>query len=349
MKREGTLMSIWQSDMIENPEPIAATNAFDFKIEGSGLIALTVALLLQQQGKNCLLLQDTINTAQFPLDYLSTMQENGYAAFSASAGTEKTTALADSAREAIDLAEQWITEHNIECGFVYEPGFLYTNVKENTAALTAEQLAAEKTGLVVTPVHSIPVPLPFENACRFEFQARLDPVQFYNGLLAAFRKAGGAVAVSTDNATTTATISITQDDINTTQKNSCHIAFTLASGTYPYGIAESSDGMFSFQSAKKDGQEYVIATVLHAGHETAGLEQLETMAGKHFQVADIRYKWSVPYAASGEPFSVKNNGANNFTVANAGRNSFTNSIIAGLVIANNITGTNGANAALFLR
>jgi glycine/D-amino acid oxidase-like deaminating enzyme len=337
MKRDGKRMSIWQSDLEHQSTPIDATAQFDFKIKGSGLTALTTALLLQQQGKKCLLVTDT-GASHFPLAYLSTMQENGYTRLAADAA--KSTLLADSARAALDLAESWVTEHSIDCGFVYEPGFLYS--KNNNTALAEEQAAAEKSGLVITSVQSIPVPVPFEAACRFEFQARLHPVQFYNGLLSAFTKAGGAVTDQDDRA---AGINITTDA--TADLYSCNMAFTLSEGTYPYGIAESRDEHFAFQATKIDGQDFVIATCYGAASEAEGFKHLEDFVSAHFKVQETGYKWSVPYAAvPQELFSVKNTG-NDFSVSGLGSNAFTNSIIAGQLIADKISGRQNPAAVLF--
>ncbi|PZF73780.1 NAD(P)/FAD-dependent oxidoreductase [Taibaiella soli] len=344
MRRDGSQSSVWQP-CINDFAPSANESGYEVKISGNGVIALATALSLQQQGKNCVLVTD--RETQLPATaYLTTILPNGY--------QNKTNAalIADGMRAAIDLAEEWIISSEMECDLVYEPGYLFSAQADND--IQTEKFAAEEAGLVTTMVKSIPVPISFAKACRFEYQARLNPSAFCSGLAKAFMEAGGTIVdcnvVNYKDIPAEDSVVL---DTEQTNRNSYHLAFTLASGIYPYGVAQCGDNEFySFQLAVKDGKEYVLASLLDVPQETdavSAFEKLEQVIRASFNIASLDFHWINKYYYNGDPligtFGIHNNDIR-YLHASAGSSGFTTALLAAQVIADTVLGKENPFAAL---
>jgi len=345
MRRDGSQSSVWQP-CINNSMPLADRSGYEVKISGNGVTALAAAALLQQQGKKCVLVTDQ-ETQLPPTAYLTTILPEGYRKHS------KSALIADGMRTAIDLAEEWIISSEMECDLVYEPGYLFSAQTSND--VPDEKLAAETAGLVTTMVKSIPVPVPFTKACRFEYQARFNPAVFCMGLTKVFTEAGGVLVDrnTADEAAIVAQHTVVLDDAATANKrNSYHLAFTLASGIYPYGIAQCHDnGSYSFQRVMKDGKEYVLASLLDVSRETdttIAFDQLEQVIRASFNVATIDFQWMNTYCHNCEtsPLQLLDHEIR-YQHAEAGSTYFTMALLAAQVIADLVSDKENCFTPLF--
>lgn len=342
MRRDGSQSSIWQP-CINDFTPPANESGYQVKILGNGMIALATALLLQQEGKKCVLVTDR-ETQLPPTASLTTML--GYN------NHPDATLMADGMRAAIDLAEEWIISNEMDCELVYEPGYLFSALANNN--ILAEKSAAEEAGLVTTMVKSIPVPMPFKDVCRFGYQARINPAAFCSGLSKAFSEAGGVIvdAHSVSEKNIVAEDVIILNDTEGNRKNSYHLVFTLASGIYPYGIAQCNDeDSYSFQLAVKNGKDYVLASLLDVGQETEAalaFGQLEETVRANFNVAAIDFQWvnSYRHADALPALSIRRNEIR-YQHANAGNTYFTTALLAAQVIADTVSGKENSFASLF--
>lgn len=345
MRRDGSQSSLWQP-CINNSMPSADRSGYDVKISGDDVTALAAAVLLQQRGKKCVLITGP-ETQLPPTAYLTTILPEGYR------NHPEQALIADGMRAAIDLAEKWMIASEMECDFVYEPGYLFSTETNND--ILDEKLAAEAAGLVTTMVKSIPVPMHFTKACRFEYQARLNPVACCMVLAKAFTDAGGVVIDrnTIDEATIAAQHSVALNDTAAVDKrNSYHLAFTLASGVYPYGIAQCNDnGSYSFHLASKDGKEYVLASLLDVSLETdaaVAFDQLEQTIRTSFDVAAIDFQWMNTYSYSciAGPLVILGDEIR-YQHAGAGSTQFTTALLAAQVIADLVAAKENCFTTLF--
>src|SRR5215207_889486 len=108
MNRDGACTSIWQTTEAGNyHSTIPAGNiVYDVLIVGAGLTGVTTALLLQQAGKNCLLV-DAANagfgTTGGTTAHLNTFYDTPYHTIIKDFGEENARLIAQGARSAIGL------------------------------------------------------------------------------------------------------------------------------------------------------------------------------------------------------------------------------------------------------
>lgn len=339
MKRDGATKSIWQEG-IENYQPVNNWNkveVYDVLIVGGGITGLTTALLLQDQGKKCILAEAYnigFGTTGGTTAHLNTVLDNSYDYIESDFGEDGAKLVASATREAIDLVEGLTTKYNIDADFSYEPGYLLAVTDEESKHLEKIVAATTRAGVVTNWTDNIPITLPFKKACRFEFQARIHATRYITGLAKAFEAAGGillqqCIVNSVENeqhfqADTSLGVIKADKVVYATHIppgiNILHFrcapyrsyvqAFTLKDNNYPTGlIYDMKDPYNYFRTQTINGKEYIIAGGYDhkTGHEK-NTDQLfreqEAYLRNHFDIDSIDYKWSSQYftTADGLPY-----------------------------------------------
>src|SRR3989337_2333899 len=122
IKRDGTCTSLWQDSVL----PYLPVNApdqyavYDVIIAGGGITGISTALLLQQAGKKCILLEANnlcFGTTGGTTAHLNTLLDTPYSTISKNFSKETAKLVAQSVKEAIDLVHQNIDTYRIDCGF----------------------------------------------------------------------------------------------------------------------------------------------------------------------------------------------------------------------------------------
>jgi len=322
MKSDRKLTSLWQ-DTAEAKKTTRKHNTEmqgDVIIIGNGITAFTTALILQQEGKKCIVVSavDIINTTP-ETACLNTIPEV-YTMYNTDMDATKARNIAKSKREAIDLVEGLVNKYNIDCDLTYQTGYQFARTDENVLMLKKTDELFKESGVVSKITDVIPVPLPFKKAYRFDFQAKLHPVKYLQGLSTALEGEGGIVltncimtAVKHDNntvvasttcGTVTAGILIYADDtINEIATaalplipNCCYnAAFTLKNGPYPDGITyDMSSPSHTFSTYNIDGQQYIVATGFEYNEDDDfkdAFASLEHLLRKYFDVDQITHRW----------------------------------------------------------
>lgn len=385
MKRDGAQNSIWQHN-IPDHQPVNNWNSeevYDVLIVGGGITGLTTATLLQSQGKKCILAEAYnigFGTTGGTTAHLNTMLDSSYDQIEKNFGEENAKLVASASREAIDLVEGMVTKYGIDCDFSYQPGYLFAETDDEEKELDKIKEASIRAGVVVSCSDSIPVPLPFKTACRFDMQAQIHSTLYISGLAKAFEKEGGVLL---QHCMVTSVENGQHFTANTTLGNikahkivyATHIppginllhfrcapyrsyacAFTLKSGNYPSGlIYDLKDPYHYFRTHIIDGKTYIIAGGFDhkTGHEEnteQKFRELEAYLRNHFDIDSIDYKWSSQYfiPADGLPYIGLLPGHENiYTGTGYGGNGMTLGTLAAKMICELVTTGESKYAHLF--
>ena len=155
MKRDGAKISVWQEN-IPDYQPVNNWNkdeVFDVLIVGGGITGLTTALLLQSQGKKCILAEARnigFGTSGGTTAHLNTVVEASYRQVEKDFGEADSKLFASATREAIDLVEGLVTKYGIDCDFSYQPGYVIAENDEQAKDLDEISDAATRAGVMVS-------------------------------------------------------------------------------------------------------------------------------------------------------------------------------------------------------
>lgn len=330
MKRDGEQKSIWQ-DTVNEYKPANDWNKdeiYDLLVVGGGITGLTTALLLQSEGKKCILAEAQnigFGTTGGTTAHLNTIPDTSYDRLEKNFNNETTKLVAASMREAIDLIEGLIIKYNIDCDFAYKTAYLFAEDETEVEQLINIEKATQRAGVVCSNGASIPLPLTSVKAIRVEMQAQLHATRYLQGLAKAYEAEGGVLVqqcrvISQKHeghylAETSQGVIKARKIVYATHIppgiNILHFrcapyrsyaaAITLKSGNYPDAMVyDIKDPYHYFRTQHIGGKPYLIAGGFdHKTGENDNTEQvfreLEAYLRKHFDVASIDYKWSSQY------------------------------------------------------
>ncbi|MGN6566446.1 MAG: NAD(P)/FAD-dependent oxidoreductase, partial [Flavipsychrobacter sp.] len=339
MKRDGIKESIWQPD-IEVYTPVNGwekNKVYDVLIVGGGITGLTTALLLQKEGKKCILAEAHnlgFGTTGGSSAHLNTILDSTYAEIEKNFDADSAKQVASDTREAMDLIEGLINTHQIDCDFAYKTAYLLANTEKEDKELDKIREASENAGIVVNEAANVPLPLPHTKALRFEFQAQFHPVKYIYGLAHAFEEAGGIILQGCyvndveHSQHFTANTSLGNIDcelvvyathippglsimhLRCAPYRSYVAAFRLKTGMYPDALAyDLQDPYHYFRSHKIGDQDYLIVGGFdhktgHNDNTEYIFTELEAYVGQYYDVESASYKWSSQYyvPADGLPY-----------------------------------------------
>src|SRR5688572_15370213 len=199
--RDGSQISLWQDSMNEyrstgNVSNNVIPGRYDVAIAGGGITGVTLALLLQQAGKKCILLEAHsigFGTTGGTTAHLNTLLDTPYTTIAKNFSEENARLVATAASEAINLIRENIKTYNIDCGFEEADAFLFAQNEKQDKELADIIEATSSAGLDVDYSDDIPVNIPFTKAMRAKGQAKFNPVQYVYGIAEAFENAGGII------------------------------------------------------------------------------------------------------------------------------------------------------------
>lgn len=331
MKRDGNLISIWQ-DTVEDFKPTNSWDkdqTYDILIVGGGITGLTTALLLQSEGKKCILAEAYnigFGTTGGTTAHLNTILDTPYNIIAKNFGEETTRLVAGASREAIDLIEGLINKYEIECDFSYQPAYLYAENDKEVEELDKIEKAAVKAGVATSCSDSLPIPFSFKKICRFDMQAQMHATKYIHGIAKAFEKEGGIILQQciVDKVNSSNDVIVAETALGSIKAHravyATHIppginllhfrcapyrsyamAFTLKSGMYPTGLVyDMKDPYNYFRSHNIGGTDYVIAGGFdhktgHKKNTDECFRELQAYVSKQFDIQEVAYKWSSQY------------------------------------------------------
>lgn len=378
-------MSLWQ----ESVSPYTASNqpgkeAYDVIIVGGGITGISTALLLQEAGKKCMVLEAAnlcFGTTGGTTAHLNTLLDTPYTTISKNFGKEHARAVATAAADAIALIRSNIARYNIDCEFEWATAFLFAQDEQQVKELEEIVDASADAGLEMKYTDGIPVPVPFTKAVQVNGQAKFHPLRYVYGLAAAFEKAGGVIVqdcrVTGAERNETLEVETTRGTFRGTDLvyathippgvNLLHLrcapyrsyamAVTLQDGDYPENLAyDMYDPYHYYRTQRVDGKDYLI--VGGEDHKTAHEENtgrcflnLENHVRKHFAVEEIVHQWSSQYfePADGLPYigHLPGHPDNIYVATGYGGNGMTYSSVAALTLKEMLLGEEAHYADLF--
>ncbi len=328
MQRDGRNESIWQAFMppyLPTNERHGATE-FDVVIAGGGITGLTTALLLQTQGKKCLLAEaKTIGfgTTSGTTAHLNTLLESPYYQIEKDFGFNAASLLADFARNCISLIEKNVIQHDIDCDFKRQQAYLFAENDEQEKELEKIVSSFQKVGMSAAYTKDLPIPLAHTKAALFSHQGSIHATKYIYGLAKAFEQAGGIilhdcrVLNSSDQegkkiVETTAGNFVCRSVVYAThiplQINLLHfrcapyrsyaMAVKLKGNSYPADLVyDMQDPYHYFRTQEVNGELFLIAggEDHKTGHEPNTenrFRSLEAYLHTNFNIEKIMYRWS---------------------------------------------------------
>ncbi len=386
IQRDGYSVSLWQTteDPFRSEHQPDPKKIYDCIIVGGGITGITTALLLQESGMNCLVLEAATlcyGTTGGTTAHLNTLLDTSYATIDKNFGKKQSKQVAAIAAEAISLVKTNCLRHSIECEWQDANAFLFAKNREQDDQLREIEVAALEAGLTVAETDTLELPLSYTNAIRVDHQARFNPVKYTFGLARAFELAGGTIqqscrvlSVEEGSHATVATscgtfkakrvvfATHTPPGVNFLHLRcipfrSYAMAVRLNSGVYPEHLYYDLDEPYHyFRTHVADGISYLIAGGFDhkTGHEENTEKrflQLEAYLENNLDIRNISYRWSSQYyeSSDGLPYIGQLPGHSDqlFVATGFGGNGMTYSHVSALVLRDILTETSSDYIALF--
>ena len=188
--------SVWLSTAdLPTYEPLDADQETDVVVVGGGIIGLTTALYLRQEGLGVVLLEGGrigARTSGNTTGKVTSQHGAIYAALLDRHGRDAAQQYATANHEAVDEVDELTRRLGIDCELRRGPSFVYST---GDTDLDREAEVARELGL---PAHSadpadMGLAVTATAAVRFDDQVTLHPARYLGGLAAAFSAAGGLI------------------------------------------------------------------------------------------------------------------------------------------------------------
>lgn len=372
MERDSATKSLWQQNILDyiSKKYEHNNNIYDVLVVGGGITGITTALNLQTSGKKCVLVEAknlAFGTTSGTTAHINTILDLTYAEIEKKFGAENTKMVLAAALEAINIVETNVRKYNIDCEFTHRVGYLFSVDDDQTKKLEDAFHASVKAGCDVEYATTIPVPVDFKKALRFERQAQFHPTKYVYALAKAFEEAGGKILQECrvtevqENEEKILNVDTSCGKINSRYLvyathippgvNLLHFrcapyrSYAMAlilNGGYPEDLAyDLYDPYHYYRTQETDGIKYLIAG--GEDHRTAEekdtyqcFERLEEYLRKHFDVKEVAFKWSSQYfeSADGLPYigHLPGNPETVFVATGYGGNGITYSQIAAKIL-----------------
>ena len=385
--RDSTTVSPWQigiESITNNIEDLSDT-VFDVMIIGGGITGITTALLLQQQGKKCIILEGHnigFGTTGGTTAHINTFFDSTYPEIESAFSAEATKLVADAGKQAIEMIRAMVTNHQIDCDLENKTGYLFSQDEKQTQQLEEILEASQRAGVTVKESQQNGLPIEFLKSIEFKSQAQFHPLKYINGLAEEFIRLGGVIKentfvrqVKTENHihyaetddqefkaiclvwATHVPPGVNQFSFRCAPYRSYVLGIRLKNGAeYPKDLAYDMEEPYHyFRSHNIEGEEILILggadhKTGHADPEEA-FATLEKYARKYFDVEEIPFQWSSQYyvPVDGLPYIGPMNDIeeNIFVATGFNGNGITWGTISGQVISDAILEKENAYAELF--
>ena len=213
----------------------------DVCIVGAGIFGLTCGYYLTKQGYNVVLLEKEKDIASKTTGHTTakiTSQHNLiYKYLIDSLGESMAKKYLYANQDAIENIYQIINDENIDCDFVRQDSYVYTNNLDELEKIKLENKAVNSLGFKSEFVTSTPLPFNVLGALRFPNQAEFNPIKYAYGLAKCITSNGSSAIDGLVNAGSVGSVSVGD------------------------GIVENSPGGASLNLSKGTGEIYTDTLV----------------------------------------------------------------------------------------
>jgi glycine/D-amino acid oxidase-like deaminating enzyme/nitrite reductase/ring-hydroxylating ferredoxin subunit len=385
--RDTKTISLWQKGPFEldNAADIFAEGTlYDTLIIGGGITGLTTALLLQKQGKQCILAEAyTIGfgTTGGTTAHLNTFFDTPYNDIENDFSEDAAKLVAQCSKEAFNIIQGFVTEYSIDCDLVYKDGYLYAETDEEVKVLEEILEASRRAGIEVEESQTNGVTVPFKKAIVFKNQGQFHPLKYIFKLAEAFVNAGGVIVENTFIRESTfegGAFSAKSDNITIKAKELVYathlppginlLDFVCApyrsyvvglklknEATYPDCLSyDSKDPYHYFRTHVIDGEPYLIlgGEDHKTGHDNPedSFTALEEYAHQYYDIAEVAFKWSAQYYTSADGLAYIGHLPSNkniYIATGYNGNGMMYGTIAGKIISDMILGKESPYTSLF--
>lgn len=299
----------------------------DVAIIGAGISGITTAYLLSKHGLSIAVIeagQILTGTTGHTTAKITAQHDLIYEEFISHFGQERAKLYYEANNEAIQFIKQTIKDHSIDCDFMEENSYIYTNSDNYLTKLTNEFKAYQSLGIPGAMVDGIPLPLATKGALVMNNQAQFNPVTYLKALIELAEKQGvkiyeNTAAISVDKGNPASVITKEGNKISCKHVVSCshfpfydggefYFARMYAERSYVLGVKAVADypgGMYisaedpkrSIRSAIANGEKIIL---IGGGNHKTGqgictikyYEGLQLFAQENFGIKEICYRWS---------------------------------------------------------
>jgi len=178
--------SYWMASIKRSDYPVLENDIkVDIAIVGGGIAGITTAYMLKKQGVDAVILEaDRIlqGTTGHTTAKITSQHELIYSKIKKYMGEELAKQYADANETAIKTIEKIICENNIECDYVPQSAYVFTQDDKYLEQINAEVETASSLGIKASFVEEIPFSIPIKGAVRFDDQAQFHPLKFLHPL-----------------------------------------------------------------------------------------------------------------------------------------------------------------------
>ncbi len=198
MDRDGFTTSIWQTSMASYPSMLKhfPSSVFDVVIVGGGITGLSLALLLQQGGKKCIVIEAHelgFGATAGTTAHINSFLETPYHQIAKDFSDESARQVALAVQDAINLIRKNVSGLNIDCDFSLQSGYMYSQDDKQTEELNKIVDYSRKIGIQVDFSSGKGFPFPYQKLAMFRDQAQFHPLKYVFGLAKEFERCGGAI------------------------------------------------------------------------------------------------------------------------------------------------------------
>ncbi|NLX06865.1 MAG: FAD-dependent oxidoreductase [Phycisphaerae bacterium] len=168
----------------------------DVAVVGAGITGLTTALLLQEAGKQVVVIDMNrvgVGTTGHSTGHLDATTDQLLQNVESSFGADGARQVVEAKRAAVDLIERWNGRFNLDSEFTRVPAFFYTEDEDGEDRVEKEFEVSREAGLEVELVDGCGLPFGIRRAVRYADQARFSPWRYVCGLAGRFIEHGGRI------------------------------------------------------------------------------------------------------------------------------------------------------------
>lgn len=377
--------SLWTARKVKAHAPLTGDTTVDVAVVGGGLVGLTVASLLQQEGRRVAVIEARSagrQTTGGSSAKVTAQHSLIYTRLTRTFGTDTARVYAEANAAAIEWIASRVTSRGIRCSFERHPAYVVTEDAGRVDELKEEARIAASLGLPARFTGDIPLPLPAVGAVVFDDQAQFDPYAYVLAEAQGFVDAGGLLfedtrvndvdtsvsrpRVVTDRGVVSATDVILATNLPILDRGRyyarafpiAHLAIaSLVGGEAPDGVFITVDQPTHSLRWHRDeqGRLWMLALGPRFRPGTEDTEQrfqeLEDWARAYFPITSVEYRWWNEdfQSADGIPYVGRLTSDSEHLYVATGFSGWgiTNGVVAAQILADTIAGRPNAWATTF--